>query len=77
MENKERFQTLLGLWPSHPLKARCWGDKEIDLGGGKRLSLGTRGGCHDLKGTLLRWLSQGSGWSVLYLQPSASPIGKW
>ena len=35
MENKERFQTLLGLWPSHPLKARCWGDKEIDWGEGR------------------------------------------
>ena len=51
------------------------GDKAIDLGcAGTRLGLGTSGCCHDLKGTLLRWLPR-VGWG--HTIPPALSFPSW
>ena len=44
------FRLSLGCGVLIPSRQDVGGDKQIDLGG-TRLSLGPRGGCHDLKGT--------------------------
>lgn len=76
MENKkEHFQTLLGPWPPHPLKGQDVGGGQRNRFGGDKTQPGPQRGCHDLKGTLLKWFSPKgrSGHAV----PPALSVSNW